>query len=70
MMPTTMRNYEFAYRREQRHYFEVEAATEAEARVKAEKYIAGLDLVAVDDQSDDPGEVEVEGWELVGLRDE
>jgi hypothetical protein len=53
-----MTTFQFQYRREQRVDFEVEAATEEEAEEKAWKYVESLSLDSLDDESDDPGELE------------
>jgi len=55
-----MHTYRCQYRREQRVNFDVEADTQAEAKIVAEEQVETFDLDAKDDSSDDPGELEVE----------
>lgn len=56
-MPT----YEFCYCREQRVYFEIETSTQEEAEEEANERIQTFDLDSKDDESDDPGELELRG---------
>lgn len=53
--------YRFLYRREQRHYFSVDAENEMEARIKAGGYITQCDFNSPADESEDPGDLDLEG---------
>jgi phosphoribosylformylglycinamidine (FGAM) synthase PurS component len=54
-----MNTYIYQYRREQRVDITVEAETEEEAEKAAERMAERLELSSVDDESDDPGELEL-----------
>lgn len=57
--PPAPNDYECQFRREQRVNFIVQANSLQEAEEKAQAFVEGLDLDSPDDESDDPGEMEV-----------
>ena len=54
-MPT----FHYQYRREQRVDWTIEAESEGAAETEAKKLMDGLNLSSEDDESDDPGELEL-----------
>lgn len=57
--------YEFLYVREQRARFDIVASDEKEALMLAQQRLKELDLFSKDDESDDPGELFIEGATIV-----
>ena len=56
---STKKTFTLQYRREQRVTRVIVAETEAEAGILFERMIGNMQLSSEDDESDDPGEVEV-----------
>lgn len=51
--------FKFLYTREQRVYFDIDAETVEKAEALADEYSKTFQLGSPDDESDDPGNVEV-----------